>query len=116
MTFVVIESDLLELHGIFGCILNAALDIIDRRKIIIYFNTAETRSIVEIRGKHDWYYRLLPGINYCPCNIFHSNVTVNATAYTCEHVLAAKLARLIGNIEKEIVSDDVLSLYLSSIY
>lgn len=92
-----------------------ALDIIDRRTIRFYQNINRTKSVIEVTVKQNQFYRFLPDKNYCSCDTFCCQVIDKCATFTCEHILAAKLAQLIGKIEIEIVSDDVLSLYLSSI-
>lgn len=113
MILLVADKDLLELHGIFGPLLQEALDLIERDKITVHQRVSDQREYIEIFEHENVICKLLPNINYCMCSKFQEKVIDTAELYTCKHVLAAKLAHLIGNnIKVETVSDDVFTFSL----
>lgn len=113
-TFSVTDRDFLELHGIFGSqLLEESLDLIDREKLTIY--KCESREYIEIVDHQNLIFKLLPNINYCMCPTFRDQVIRTHESYTCKHVLAAKLALLLGKIKVESVKDDALTFALQMI-
>ncbi|XP_037954278.1 uncharacterized protein LOC119684328 [Teleopsis dalmanni] len=113
-----------ELNAVFGDTLKRALGILDEQIILIYSTESEIREIVEIADRNNsaQVYKLFSGINFCPCKYFASNVlkvnilNISPTysfdnsqntdqAYTCEHVLALRLAKLLCSscVRKEIL-------------
>lgn len=106
---------MLELFGIFGDQLRAALDIIDREKIGIHRRKSDNREYIEIVLHQNSIYKLLPNINYCMCTEFHDKVLGTRELYTCHHVLAAKLALLTGRIKIELHNDDAFTYSLQMI-
>lgn len=105
--------DLLELNGIFGSVLEAALDIIDREKVTLC--RCDVREYIEIAEHQNLVFKVLPNINFCMCSAFREQVLNTNEAYTCKHVLAARLAVLLRKVKVEVVKDDVLSFSLQMI-
>lgn len=112
---VVADKDLLELYGIFGDQLRAALDIIDRDKITIFRRANDNRQYIEIVQQQNSFFKLLPNINYCMCAEFREKVIGAGELYTCQHVLAAKLSCLLGKTEIKTANDDAFSFSLRMI-
>lgn len=98
-------DDLHELFGIFGEVLERALDLIDREQIKLYLPTKRDRQLLEIAGQNGAVYRFFPNINYCPCKVFKHSVLATRTEYTCKHVLAAKLANILDRCTEVVISD-----------
>lgn len=113
--YAVAEKDLLELYGIFGEQLQVALDIIDRDKITIFRRASDNRQYIEIVQQQNSIFKLLPNINYCMCADFREKVIATGQLYTCNHVLAAKLAVLLGKPKIETSNDDAFSFSLRMI-
>lgn len=111
----VADSDLLELYGIFGDQLRAALDIIDRDKISIYRRVSDSREYIEIAQHQNSIHKLLPQINYCMCAEFRDKVIATGELYTCCHVLAAKLAVLLDKVKIETCNDDAFAFSMQMI-
>lgn len=113
----VLQDDLIELYGIFGDVLHAALDLIDHNRIKLYTLASRRRQIVEIQAAHtsSYSFKFFPHTNYCPCNAFVEQVIRNADTYTCRHVLAAKLAMISRRNIEEIVADDVFNYLILTI-
>lgn len=109
------DSDLLELNGLFGETLKQALDIVDRNKVKIYRDTSEGKELIEISSHQNIVYRLFPKVNYCSCKAFHQKVAKERQAFFCKHILAARLAIILGKITEEPISDDMLKLLTQSI-
>ncbi|XP_058984187.1 uncharacterized protein LOC101887367 [Musca domestica] len=85
-------------------VVQAALQLLDYQNIVIYHNSSKTQQIAEINEgyRHGTLklVRLFPRINYCTCDNFQQQVVGNQTnpstaPYTCEHVLALRLAVLL---------------------
>lgn len=104
-------KDLLELSGIFGNLLPEALDIIDLDKITIHQNLSRHRKYIEIIEDHGTVCKLLPNINYCTCSIFHEKVILSNELYSCKHILAFRLASLIGKVKVREASTDAAFAY-----
>lgn len=110
-------DDLLELYGIFGHILDAALELVDQNRVKLYTPPNKRRKFVEIQATHlnGIAYKFFPHINYCPCKAFTENVVRIGDAYTCRHVLAAKLAIISGKQTEEVVSEDLFNFLIQTI-
>lgn len=76
----------------------AALHILDNRKITIYSNNPKTLEVAEILEHKSNLHsvRLIVPLNYCTCEYFCEKIlnkrTPAAGPYTCQHVLAIRLA------------------------
>lgn len=115
VNFLVADEDLLELYGVFGVILQDALDIIDREQITIFRRASDQREYIEISEHQHNIFKLLPNINYCTCSTFREQVINSDESYTCKHVLAAKLSIIIGSAKVETSADDVFTFSLQMI-
>lgn len=107
---------MLELNGLFGETLKPALDIVDRKKVKIYRNKCGEKELIEISSHQNIVYRLFPAVNYCSCKAFHRTVVRERQAFHCKHILAAKLAIILGKqTEEELECDGMLKLLTQSI-
>lgn len=97
------------LRHIFGGILEKALEIIDSDLIKLYTSVSRTREFLEAVGKNGVVYKFFPNINYCPCQSFKVDVLGKKSQPTCKHVLAARLAQLLGQLTEEVISDDTFN-------
>lgn len=96
------ESVLQNLYNIFGCVLERALELYER-KCIVYIFPSETAGIasnsnrnnakylVQVKGHSGTIYVLFPEINYCTCASFRTQVLSDRSLFTCKHVLAVWL-------------------------
>lgn len=107
--------DFVELHGLFGNILERALDLVDRNQIKIYTPTSRNRQLVEIFGQNGAVYKLFPNINYCPCKAFKNFVLLTTSEYTCKHVLATRLAIILQKQTEEVISEDAFKFLISDL-
>lgn len=108
-------EDLQELYGIFGEVLERALDLIDRDQIKVYLPSKRGRQLLEIYGQHGAIYRFFPNIVYCPCKFFKHFVLATKAEYTCKHVLAAKLATILDRCKEEIISEDAFTFLITEV-
>lgn len=108
-------EDLQELYGIFGEILERALDLIDRDQIKVYLPAKRDRQLLEIYGQRGAIYRFFPNISYCPCNFFKHFVLAQQTEFTCKHVLAARLATILDRSKEEIITDDAFTFLITEV-
>lgn len=113
----VLPDDLLELYGIFGNLLHAALDLVDHNRVKLYTPSNKNRKIVEIQAAHltGITYKFFPHINYCPCKEFKEHVIGSGEAYTCKHVLAAKLSSISGKQTEEVIDDELFKFLIQTI-
>lgn len=109
------DKDLLELHGLFGETLKQALDIVDRKKVKLYRDKSEGKELIEIPSHQGIVYRLFPKVNYCSCKVFHQTVVKERQAFICKHILAARLATILGKITEDPCNDEILKLLTQSI-
>lgn len=72
---------------------------------------------MEIQAAHSTgiTYKLFPNINYCTCAAFKEHVIRKGDAYTCKHVLAAKLSIISGRETIEVVADDLFNFLIQTI-
>jgi predicted nucleic acid-binding Zn finger protein len=87
-------------------LLERALDLIDKKKIVCYKTKSELNKILEIEGSQREVYKFFPEINYCSCYSFRFQVLKNQQAYTCKHVLAARIALILDRVQEEVVSEE----------
>lgn len=116
--FVVKPSDLLGLNGFFGKeVTEAALDILDSKRIKLYTTARKSRNFIEVEPSYrtGTTFKIFPNINYCPCKSFRTEVLAKDIQYTCKHVLASKLAIISGKFTTEIVSDDLFIFLIQQI-
>lgn len=110
--FSVTDEDLLNLHSVFGAILQRALDILEKYPTFVAYSTAnKQRMLIEISGENDRCYRIFPRINYCPCLAFKHQVIERKTQVCCKHVLAGWLALLLERtVNHEVTQGQYLML------
>lgn len=88
----------------------------DRKKVKIYRDKSEGKELIEIPSHQSIVYRLFPKVNYCSCKAFHQTVVKERLAFCCKHILAARLAIILGKITEETdISDDMFKLLTQSI-
>lgn len=115
-------QEYIELHSIFQeDILIKALNIIDTQSITCYQQAENpTDELYEICST--WpsqsIIKLFPNINYCHCAFFKDEI-LNAQSepsyYTCEHVLAVRLAKILNKHTIEILPKHKFSFILKQI-
>lgn len=114
--FLVEDCDFLELSGIFGHLFSEALDIIDLDKVTIHKSPLHHRKYIEIIEDQSSIWKLLPNINYCACITFKTKVIASNELYTCQHVLASKLALIIGKTKlKRAVTNEAFAFSIRMI-
>lgn len=110
------DTDLLILHSVYGVILQRALDILEKYSTLVAYTTADKlRVLLEINGDNDRVYRVFPRINFCPCKAFKHQVIEKKLQVTCKHILAARIASILGKtVPHEVTADQYLMLLKSS--
>lgn len=104
-------QEYIELNALFQEeVLVKAFRIIDTQSIVSYRQEDNpTNELIEI--SYAWssqsVFKLFPNINFCHCSFFEAEI-LNACSeplfYTCEHVLAALLARILNKLKIIILS------------
>lgn len=113
---IVSDEDLLSLHSVFGVTLQKALDIFEKYPIFTVYITSKKKTLIEVKGDKDTYYRVFPKQNYCSCLAFKHLVLERKIEVTCKHILAARLAVILGKtVEHEVTQVQYLML-LKSMY
>ncbi|KAI5632214.1 hypothetical protein NE865_15085 [Phthorimaea operculella] len=109
------DEDLLNLHSAFGSVLQRALDILEKYPNFTAYTTSnKSRTLIEIQGENDRCYRIFPKINFCPCLAFKHQVIERQAQVCCKHVLAGRIAQILGRIvEHEVTSEQYLMLVKS---
>lgn len=101
----------------FGSVLERALDILEKYPTFTAYSTAnKARVLLEIKGENDRCYRVFPGINFCPCQSFKHQVIERRSQVTCKHVLAARVAQIVGRTTEHEVTQDQYLMLLRSMY
>jgi predicted nucleic acid-binding Zn finger protein len=100
---------------VFGPVLQRACDILEKYPTFVeYVTSKRTRSLIEINGENDRCYRVFPRINYCPCQAFKHQVLEKRAEVCCKHILAARLAQILGRtVSHEVTQEQYLMLVRS---
>lgn len=111
------DDELPSLHSVFGNVLERSLDILEKYPTFTAYTTKnKLRVLLEIKGENDRCYRVFPRINYCPCRSFKHQVLENKSQVYCKHVLAARIALILGRITEHEVTQDQYLMLLHSMY
>ncbi|XP_055853349.1 uncharacterized protein LOC129917058 [Episyrphus balteatus] len=88
-------------------VLAKAFHIIDTQTIVSYRQENTTNELIEFAGSwpSQTVYKLFPFINFCHCTFFKDEIlkAPEPAYYTCEHVIAARLARILNKLKIEIL-------------
>lgn len=99
------DSHLIELHSVYGDILEKALVLLEESVFICYMTAHKAFKVYQVRGSSGTRYILYPDLNFCECSAYKYQICKSDPAYlTCKHVLAAKLAEITGKFKEETVS------------
>lgn len=100
---LVSDETLQALHSIFGAVLVRATEILENHKVIVYRLNDDSRRLVKLTSRRELHV-LFDDLNFCRCDSFRNGV-LEGKIIACEHVLAAKLARIRGDFETIAVTD-----------
>lgn len=115
--FLVTDEDLLSLHSVYGAVLERSFEILEKYSTFVaYTTTDKSRILIEIKGDNDRCYRVFPRINYCPCRSFKHQVIEQKAQILCKHVLAARIALILGKTTEHEVTQDQYLMLLRSMY
>eukprot|EP01147_Barroeca_monosierra_P002398 gene2398-5345_t len=97
------QEALSALHSVYQQNAVAALDIIDR-KAITRLICPRGRTVYQVRGHGDRIYLVFLEQHYCECAAYEytGKVLIN---HPCKHILAVRLAKAMGIIPSETLSD-----------
>lgn len=111
------DEELLSLYSVFGVVLQRAFDILEKYPNIVAYKTSKTsRVLIEIKGEKDRCYRVFPKINFCPCPAFKHQVLERKSQVYCKHVLAGRIAQILGKLVYQEVSQDQYLMLLNSMF
>lgn len=113
--FAVGDEVLQSLYSLFGVAFFKATELLEEGKITLYQTPDASRELFKLanRNKH---YTIFPEINFCHCLAFRYQVLESETSITCNHVLAAALARITNNFKLEVVTDLQFTEMLNDLY
>ncbi|KAA0203059.1 hypothetical protein HAZT_HAZT007998 [Hyalella azteca] len=92
------------LNAVFGKSLMPALQLIDEKKVT-RVTSPSGRWVFRVSGSSGVPYICLPGSAYCQCPAYKYTVVLKREAIMCKHVLAARLASEMNEVEVKEVSD-----------
>uniref|UniRef100_A0A1I8PMI2 SWIM-type domain-containing protein n=1 Tax=Stomoxys calcitrans TaxID=35570 RepID=A0A1I8PMI2_STOCA len=80
-------------------VVKAALNLLDHQCIVVYHNIPKTKQVAQVNESSSKIIWLFPHVNYCTCTYFQEQVLgakdPSTSSYTCEHVLALRLAHML---------------------
>ena len=97
---------LIGLHSVFGSVLSAALDLLDRRSVTVYSARDSGRQVAVVAGSSGLRYTLSLRGHFCPCQAFQYTVLAGRGASHCKHMLALSLGCAMDRVNREIVEDE----------
>ncbi|VEN58119.1 unnamed protein product [Callosobruchus maculatus] len=103
MTGILEEHILENLYSFFGDNLLSATELLDKCKLIQYTLQEDTRSVYKIITSKEQC-TIYDNINFCHCETFRVDVLEKGESFTCKHVLAVKLGKIMNMATKEVVS------------
>lgn len=80
-----------------------ATELLENHKVFVYHLKDRSRNLVKLTSRREEHV-LFSDINFCYCDTFRNGV-LEAKKVVCEHVLAAKLAEICGNVKSVAVTD-----------
>lgn len=111
------DQELLTLHSLFGGVLIKALDILEKYHTLeVYMTSDKLRVLIEVKGEQDRCYRLFERLNYCPCSSFKHQVIESKNQVCCKHILASRLALILGKTVETIVTKEQYLMLLRSMF
>lgn len=114
-------QEYIELNALFQeDVLTKALHIIDTQIIVSYRKEEHSEiELIEIPGvwPSQTIYKLFPNTNFCHCPFFKDEIlkAPKPAYYTCEHVIAARLARILNKLKIEILPKHKFNYILKQI-
>ncbi|KAB0791500.1 hypothetical protein PPYR_03300 [Photinus pyralis] len=98
-----LEEVLQSLHDVFGEVFVKSADFLETGEVVRYETPNAIRAVLKVGNKKE-VYTLFDDINFCHCGTF-ARVLSGEGLLTCEHVLAARLARISGRMKVNRLTD-----------
>ncbi|CAG9772717.1 unnamed protein product [Ceutorhynchus assimilis] len=100
------------LHSYFGESLTQATQLLEKARVTCYSTPDSFRKVYEISKSQDRHI-IIGNVNFCQCDFFSSQVLDLQRSLSCEHVLAVTLARIMGKVREEKLSNNLFEEYLN---
>lgn len=98
-------GDVFALFKRFDARLVKAMDIVRGSKVSLHVFRPSERKLWVVAGEHGEYF-VLPYAKFCSCNDFYFQVAKGLPACVCCHLLAQRIAQLLGAYEREEHGDE----------
>ncbi|KAI5454631.1 Zinc finger SWIM domain-containing protein 7 [Naganishia albida] len=110
------DSVLLKLHHVFGTMLVAALQLLDKGSVA-QIELPGGRFIYQVSSTSGTPYTVYPAAlsiasPYCPCMAFTTSVLLAAEQLMCKHLLATRLAMALGKCRETRVRGEAVALLM----
>jgi predicted nucleic acid-binding Zn finger protein len=105
-----VDCDPVELWRLYGCRFNRAWETLKDGKVKKYAFRPSGRVVWVVVGR-DREYLIYPVVGYCSCDDFYFNV-IDGKIPLCHHLIARKLAEVLGRFEVVEQGDDFYGLHL----
>ena len=100
------------LYSVFGKVLAAALEILDRRGVTVFSARDSGRKVAVVAGSSGLRYTLSLRGQHCPCPAHQYTVMAGRGASHCKHMLALRLGLAMARVNCETVEDERVKLLL----
>ena len=104
------------LYSVFGNLLAAALEILDRQGVIVFSARDSGRKVAVVAGSSGLRYTLSLRGQHCPCPAYQYTVMGGRGASHCKHMLALRLGLAMDRVNCEIVEDERVKLLLEEMF
>ncbi|KAK0417327.1 hypothetical protein QR680_012946 [Steinernema hermaphroditum] len=91
------------LYNLLGRIVVDAVGLVESRSVKRVSDVAGRHTLIEVCPKISggFAYQLYPKVNYCICSNYQDKVIKEQSSFTCEHVLAGRLAECMNVLTEE---------------
>lgn len=113
------DSDLIQLHSLYGDLAEKALLLLESSVFTILQTGDKKLKVCQVRGSSGTLYTLFPHLNFCECSAYKYHVCKTDPDFiTCKHILAAHLAEITGKFKEESLANNsfVETLLLSNFH
>ena len=102
------------LYSVFGTVLSAALELLDRRAVTVFSARDSGRRVAVVAGFSGLRYNLSLRGQHCPCPAYQYSVMGGRGASHCKHMLALRLGLAMDRVITETVEDERVKLLLEA--
>lgn len=100
------------LHSYFDEPFVDATELLEKSRISCYSTSDSLRKVYEISSAQEQHV-VFENVNFCHCNFFKTRVLDSRSNLSCKHVLAVCLAKIMGKVRAENLTESVFEEYLN---